>query len=95
MSISVRSVGTGELLRKAPELAAAGDRRIVVQEHAMRIAALAGPAKRHRDDLAGLGVVAEAGRIRHADELVFDQRSLVDLERLRHDARAAFAGSVR
>jgi hypothetical protein len=74
--------GIGQLLGKAPELASAGDRRVVVQEHAMGVAALA-PAERDRDDLAGLGVVAEAGRIRHADELVFDD-GLVHLERLRH-----------
>jgi hypothetical protein len=34
-------------------------------------------------DLSGLGVVAKAGRIRHANELVFDD-GLIDLERLGH-----------
>ena len=39
----------------------------------------------HRNYLSGLGVVSKAGRIRHANELVFDDR-LVDLQRLRHHA---------
>src|SRR5713101_4651154 len=77
--------GLGELLREAPELAAARDRRIVVEEHAVRIAALAA-AESDRDDLAGLGVIAVASRVRHADELVFDD-SPVRHERLR-DQRA-------
>ncbi len=72
----------GQLLREAPQLAPAGDRRMVVQEHLMGVAAdLALVA--HRDHLAALGVVAEAGRIRHADELVVHHR-LDDLQRLRH-----------
>jgi hypothetical protein len=71
-----------QLLREAPQLASAGDRRVVVQEHLVGVAAgLAPPA--HRDHLAALGVVAEAGRIRHADELVIHHR-LDDLQRLRH-----------
>jgi hypothetical protein len=36
-----------------------------------------------RNHLPGFGVVAEAGRVRHADEFVFDDR-LGDFERLRH-----------
>ena len=48
----------------------------------MAVAALAA-AKPHRNDLSGFGIVAEAGGIRHTDELVLDQR-LVHLERLRH-----------
>jgi hypothetical protein len=48
----------------------------------MRITALAA-TKRHRDHLPSFGVVAESGRIRHADEFVFDDR-LIDLERFRH-----------
>ena len=49
----------------------------------MGVAALA-TLERHRDDLTGFGVVAEAGGIGHADELVFHQR-LVHLQRLGHD----------
>src|SRR5215831_12470742 len=71
-----------QFLWKAPKLAPAGDRRIVVQEHTMRIAALAA-AEGHRNHLAGFGVIAEAGRIRHTDKLVFDD-GLIDLQRLRH-----------
>src|ERR1700730_17861383 len=62
----------GELLGKAPELAAARDRRLVIEEHAVAVAALAA-AKAHRNDLSGFGIVAEAGGIRHTDELVLDQ----------------------
>jgi hypothetical protein len=65
-----------QFLWKAPKLASAGDRGIVVQEHTMRIAALAA-AEGHRNHLAGFGVIAEAGRIRHADKLVFDDRYAV------------------
>ena len=72
----------GELLGEAPELAAAVDRRPVVEEHGVGIAPLA-TAERDRDDLAGLGVVAEAGRVRHADELVFDDAA-VGHQWLRH-----------
>src|ERR1700756_4275967 len=49
----------------------------------MRITAFAA-AKRYRDDLSGLGIVAESGRIRHSNKFVFDDR-LIDLERFRHD----------
>jgi hypothetical protein len=70
----------GELFRKAPEFAAACDRRMIVEKHAVRIAAFAA-LEGHRDDLAALGVVAEARGIRHADEFEFDQR-LLDLQRL-------------
>src|SRR5262245_54872058 len=62
---------------------------MVVEKHAMGVAALAA-LERDRDHLsalgalAALGVVAEAGRIRHADEFEFDQR-LLDLERLRNN----------
>src|SRR6516164_3227297 len=73
----------GQLFRKAPKLAAARDRRLVVEEHAVAVAALAA-AEAHRNDLSGFGIVAEAGGIRHADELVLDE-GLVHLERLRDD----------
>src|SRR5260221_4970359 len=72
-----------ELLRKAPQLAPAGDRRFIVEKHAVRIAALAS-TERHRDDLAGLGVIAEPGRVRHPNELILYQGS-VRLERFGHD----------
>ncbi|ENN84967.1 hypothetical protein RHSP_58650 [Rhizobium freirei PRF 81] len=72
----------GELLRKAPDLAAAGDRRVVIEIHGMDIAARLS-AISYRNDLPRLRVVAEAGGIGHADELVFHQR-LVDFERRRH-----------
>jgi hypothetical protein len=84
--------GLRQFLWKAPKLASASDRRIVVQEHAMRIAALAA-AERHRNHLAGFGVIAEAGRVRHADKLVFDNR-LIDLQRSGTSARNV-SGSVR
>src|SRR5215469_16146779 len=77
----------GQFFRKAPKLAPAGDRRLVVEEHAMAVAALAA-AKAHRNDLSGFGVVAEPDGIRHADELVLDE-GLVHFERLRDD-RAQF-----
>jgi hypothetical protein len=47
-----------QLLWKTPKFAPAGDRRVVVQEHAVRIAALAA-AKHYRDDLSAFGVVAK------------------------------------
>ena len=57
---------------------------LIVEIHRVHIAAR--PAlEGHRNDLARLGIVAEAGRIRHADEFVFHDR-IDDLERLRHDA---------
>ena len=74
-----------QLFRKAPELPAAGNRPLIVQEHAVGVAAPA-TAERHRDDLAALGIVAETIGIRHADELVLDQRfAFVEFERRRND----------
>jgi hypothetical protein len=55
---------------------------MVVEKHAMGVAALA-TLERDRDHLSALGVVAESGRIRHADEFELDKR-FVDLERLRN-----------
>ena len=49
----------------------------------MGVAALAA-LERDRDHLSALSVVAEAGRIRHANEFEFDQR-LLDLERPRNN----------
>ena len=75
--------GLGQLLGKAPQLAAAGDGRMVVEKHAVGVAALAA-LEGHRNDLSALGVIAETGRVRHADELEIHQRRL-DLERFRHE----------
>src|SRR5262245_65215385 len=67
---------------------------MVVEKHAMGVAALAA-LERDRDHLSALGVVPEAGRIRHADELEFDQR-LLDLERFRKNlAQLPRLGAVR
>jgi len=50
--------------------------------------------KADRDDLAGFGVVAEAGGIGHADELELDQR-LRHLQRFRnHGAQRVDIGAV-
>src|SRR5262245_2609934 len=72
----VRDFRSGKFLRKAPYLASAGGWRIGVEIHGVHIAAfLDGPVsgtKPHRYDLAAFGVVAEAGGVRHADELVRD-----------------------
>src|SRR5262249_50862709 len=56
---------------------------MIVEKHAMGVAALAA-LERDRDHLSALGVVAEARRIRHADEFELDQR-LINLERLRNE----------
>ena len=56
---------------------------MVVQEHAVGVAALAA-AEGNGDDLPALGIVAKAGGIRHADEFELDQR-LLEFERLRND----------
>ena len=73
----MRDFRAGQLFRKAPDLAPAGDRRIVVEVHGVHIAAFLHRAvlglEPHRDDLAGFGVVAKAGGIRHADELICDR----------------------
>src|SRR5687767_7903914 len=50
--------GARELLRKTPQLASAGDWRMVVEKHAVRVAALTA-AERDRDDLSAFRVVAE------------------------------------
>src|SRR5262249_3424263 len=52
--------GTGKLLWKTPKLTPAGDRRLVVEEHAMAIATLFA-VECDRNDLGSFGVVAEAG----------------------------------
>ena len=75
--------GVGELLGKAPDLAPAGDRRVVVQEHVVRVGA--GPAlEADGDHLAGFGVVAEAGGIGHADEFHLHHAVAGRLERRGH-----------
>src|SRR5262249_30425669 len=75
--------GLCKFLRKSPQLASAGDRRMVVEEHAVRVATLAA-FERNRDDLAALGVVAETSRVRHANEFVLHQWR-IDLQRLWHE----------
>ncbi len=88
VSLSWQTLGVGEFLREAPDLAAAGDRRVVVEIHRMHVAAFLHRAvlglEAHRDHLAGLGIVAETGRIRHADEFVVD-RVADHLERFRNN----------
>src|SRR6478672_8384159 len=71
-----------QLLRKAPELATAGNWSLVIEEHAVSVAAF--PAtERNGNDLPAFSIVAEAVRVRHADEFVFYQRfALIDFERL-------------
>src|SRR6202022_3950414 len=49
----------GQFLWKAPELATAGDRPFVIEEHAVGVAALPA-AKRNRDHLPTLSVIAKA-----------------------------------
>src|SRR5262249_16798045 len=73
-----------QLFRKAPQLASAGNRRMIVQKHEVDIAAHV-TANSYRDHLTGLGVVAEPRAVRHADELVLDGR-LDHLEGLGDDA---------
>src|ERR1700736_3402728 len=81
----MRDLGARQLLRETPDLAPAGDRRIVVEVHGVDVTAFLHHAvlrlETHRDHLAGFGVVAKAGRIRHANELVGD-RVAGDLQRL-------------
>src|SRR5450631_1394581 len=73
-----------QFLGKAPKLATAGDRPLVIEEHAVGVAALPA-AKRNRDYLPTLSIIAKAVRVRHADEFVFHQRlALVKFERLGH-----------
>src|SRR5215472_12947684 len=84
----------GKLLGKAPQLAPASDGRMVIEKHAMGVAALAA-LERDWDHLPALGVVAETGRVRHSDELELDER-LVDLERLGNElAQLARVRAVR
>src|SRR6516165_4470882 len=65
---------SGKLFGKPPNLASAGNRSMIVEIHGMHIAALLdGPVsgtKPHWNHLTGFSVVAEAGGVRHADELV-------------------------
>ena len=65
--------GRSQLLREAPQLAPAGNRRVAVQVHRVDVAALLA-AEAHRDHLPAFGVVAEASRVGHADEFVLDDR---------------------
>src|SRR5262249_12636072 len=54
-----------------------------VEQCAAKITKICREKSLHRSHLAGFGVIAEAGRIRHADKLVFDD-GFIDLQRLRH-----------
>lgn len=72
----------GKLLRKATELAPARDESLIVEEHAVGVAATA-TTERDRDDLAAIGAVGKAIRIRHADEFIYDERfARIELQRL-------------
>src|SRR3984893_2586766 len=83
----MRDLGARQLLRETPDLAPAGDRRVVVEVHGVDVAPFLHHAvlriETHRDHLAGFGVVAKAGRIRHANELVGD-RVAEDFQRFGH-----------
>ena len=87
-------LGAGEFLGEAPHFAAAGQGRVVVQVHRQRVGArlaLVGDG----DHLAALGVIAKAGGVRHADELIGDQR-LGHFQRLwHHGAQLGRVGAVR
>src|SRR4051812_31578460 len=73
-----------ELLGKAPDFPAAGDRTFVVQIHRVRVVRLSALLVQNRDDLTALRIVAKPRRIRHADELVMNDR-VVDFQRLGND----------
>src|SRR6185312_15861367 len=75
--------GTSQFLRKSPKFASAGNRGMIIQEHAVRVSAPA-TSERYWDNLTTFGVVAETGGIRHSNELKLDER-LIDLERFGHD----------
>src|SRR5262249_19262238 len=76
-------LGFGKLLGKSPKLASPRNRRMIVQEHAVRVTTLAA-LEGDGNDLSALRVIAETSRIRHADKFIFDQR-LVHLQRFRAD----------
>mmetsp|Transcript_49009 Transcript_49009/g.115130 ORF Transcript_49009/g.115130 Transcript_49009/m.115130 type:complete len:287 (+) Transcript_49009:1876-2736(+) len=77
-----REMRGGQLLRKPPEFAPAGDWRMVVQIHRMQVVAL-DTLVFNRNHLAGFRVITKAGRVRHADEFVLHHR-LGHLQGLRH-----------
>ena len=85
--------GRSELLRKPPDLTAAGDRRFAVEEHRVHVAAaLLAVADGH--DLPCLRVIAETGRVGHANELELHNR-VRHLKRRRDDSgKRAGIGSV-
>ena len=74
--------GPGQFLGEPPDLAPSGDRCLAVEVHRMNEDGILAK-EADRDDLPRFGIVAEAGGIWHADELVVDDRS-DDLERFRH-----------
>ena len=70
------------LLRKAPDFAATGNRRLAIEVHLRgEIDVLALVEGRNHD--AGLRVVAESGAVGHADEFVEHRAGAIGLERLR------------
>src|ERR1700730_15579022 len=73
----MRHLRAPQLFGEAPDLAPAGDRRVVVEVHGVDIAAFlhrAVPGREpHRDYLARFGVVAKAGGVRHADKFIGDR----------------------
>src|SRR5882757_3658975 len=73
-----------ELLGKAPDLPAAGDRTFVVQIHRVCVVRPSALPVQNRDDLTALRIVAKPRRIGHADELVMNGR-VVDLQGFRNN----------
>src|SRR6185312_9685430 len=80
------------LLWKSPQFATPIDRWAVIEEHGVAIATLL-PIEPHRDDLAGLRVVAKSSRVGHANELVFDER-IVPSELLGNHGFCSRIGSI-
>ena len=85
--------GTRQFLWKPPNLAAPRDRSLVVEIHRMNVDSLLA-AEADRDHLAAFGEIAEAGRIRQADEFKFDDW-VGYFEGLWHDsAQGAWIGKI-
>src|SRR5262249_25978987 len=85
--------GLCKFFGKSPKLASPRNRRMVVEEHAVRVTTLAA-LEGDGNDLSALRVIAETSRIRHADKFIFDQR-LVHLQRFRDDlAKLLRIGSI-
>src|SRR5262249_42280228 len=84
----VPDLRTGELFWKAPNLATAGDRGVVVEVQGVCVTAFlndtVGSAEADRDHLTSFRVVPEPSRVRHTDEFVIDGVA-DDLQRFRND----------